>query len=100
LAGVDTTGTAVETVRPGGRVVQTGASKPDTTINLILLVTRNISLLGSLGGDKADVAAVIDLMATGELGPPISMLPFEKIGTGIEALRRGEVAGRSVAVRP
>lgn len=100
FAGVDTTGTAIDAVRPGGRVVQIGASKPDTTINLISLVTRNVSLFGSLGGDKADVAAVIDLFATGELDPPISTLPFEEIGAGIEALRRGEAAGRSVAIRP
>ncbi|MFF4357580.1 zinc-binding dehydrogenase [Streptomyces sp. NPDC001604] len=100
FAGVDTTATAIDAVRPGGRVVQIGASKPDTTINLISLINRNVTLFGSLGGDKADVAAVINLFATGELAPPISTLLFEEIGTGIEALRRGEVVGRSVVVRP
>ncbi|MCF1592600.1 alcohol dehydrogenase catalytic domain-containing protein [Streptomyces muensis] len=100
FAGVDTTGVAVDAVRPGGRVVQIGATKPDARINLVSLVTRGVSLLGALGGDRSDVTAVIELLATGRLNPAISTLPFDGIGRGIDALRHSQGQGRSVAIRP
>jgi propanol-preferring alcohol dehydrogenase len=98
FAGVNTTGAAITAVKPGGRVVQVGAGAPDATIPVVSLVTRNIELLGTLGGHKADVEAVFDLLETGELDPVLSTVRFDEISSGLDVLRTGKVQGRSVAV--
>jgi propanol-preferring alcohol dehydrogenase len=99
FAGMETTGHAVEAVKPHGRVVQIGAGKPAATIPIVLLVTRNVTLIGSLGAGKDDVVAVYDLLGSGELTPEISTVRFDEIGEGLDAVRQGTVSGRSVAVR-
>jgi D-arabinose 1-dehydrogenase-like Zn-dependent alcohol dehydrogenase len=92
-----TTAGAVEVVAPGGRVVQVGLGSVESTINTSSLVTKQVTLVGSLGGDKSDVAAVLDLIATGKLTPALTPITFEEIGEGIDRLRAGQVTGRLVA---
>jgi propanol-preferring alcohol dehydrogenase len=99
FAGMNTTGPAIEAVKPGGRVVQIGAGTPAAEIPIVLLVTKNVTLVGSLGAAKDDVAAVYDLLGRGELAPEITTVGFDQIGDGLEAVRGGAVSGRSVAVR-
>ncbi|MFC7529322.1 alcohol dehydrogenase catalytic domain-containing protein [Actinoplanes sp. GCM10030250] len=99
FAGFDTTGPAIEAVKPGGRVVQIGAGKPDASIPVVLLVTKNVTLVGSLGAGKEDVIAVYGYLGRGELAPEITTLSFDQIGEGLGAVRRGMVSGRNVAVR-
>jgi propanol-preferring alcohol dehydrogenase len=99
FAGFDTTRAAIAAVRPGGRVVQIGSGSPDASISVVDLVVRSVSLLGSLGGTKDDVIAVYDLLASGELDPAIATIAFDEIGEGLDRLRRGDSAGRTVAVR-
>jgi propanol-preferring alcohol dehydrogenase len=49
---------AIETVRPGGRVVQVGMGRLEATINTRVLITHNVTLVGSVGGTKDDVRGV------------------------------------------
>ena len=92
-----TTAAAIETVRPGGRVVQVGMGRLTATISTKTLILNQISLVGCRGGDKDDVIGVYDLMATGELDPIISTIAFDEIPAGLDRLSRGEVVGRLVA---
>ena len=92
-----TTADAIEVVRPGGRVVQVGMGKLEATINTRDLITKAVTLVGSVGGTKDDVQGVYDFLATGDLNPTITEITFEEIPEGIEKLARGEVVGRLVA---
>ena len=92
-----TTAAAIETVRPGGRVVQVGLGRQDATINIQSLVMKEVTLKGCLGGTMADTSAVYDLMASGDLQPLLSTITFDEIPAGLERLDRGEVVGRLVA---
>jgi alcohol dehydrogenase, propanol-preferring len=92
-----TTAEAIETVRLGGRVVQVGMGKLEATISTEALIHGQVTLVGSQGGTKDEVAAVYRYFATGKLTPVITEITFEEIPEGLERLRRGEVIGRLVA---
>lgn len=92
-----TTADAIETVRAGGRVVQVGMGRLEATINTRVLITNNVTLVGSVGGTKADVQGVYDYLATGDLNPTITEIGFDEIADGIERLAKGQVIGRLVA---
>ena len=92
-----TTADAIETVRAGGRVVQVGMGRLEATINTRTLITKNVTLIGSVGGTKDDVQGVYDYLATGELNPTITEIGFDEIADGIERLAKGQVVGRLVA---
>lgn len=93
-----TTSDAVETVKYGGRVVIVGMAKDFTQINTMAMITKHVTLVGSVGGHVEDIADCLALMATGDLKPNIETIRFDQIGEGIERLARGEVKGRLVAV--
>ncbi|QTX03370.1 zinc-binding dehydrogenase [Agromyces archimandritae] len=92
-----TTADAIETVRPGGRVVQVGMGRLEATINTRDLITKAVTLAGSVGGTKDDVQGVYDYFATGELNPAITEISFDEIPDGIQRLADGKVVGRLVA---
>ncbi len=99
FAGIDTTRLALSAARPGGRVVQIGAGRPEATLSIVDLVVRRLELRGTLGATKEDLVAVYALLASGALDPVISTVGFDAIPDGLERLRRGEAEGRTVAVR-
>lgn len=93
-----TTAAAIETVREFGTVVQVGMGELSAEISTATLIFKQITLMGSRGGSVADIAAVYDLVAAGELKPQVVPITFDEIPEGLERLRRGEVDGRLVAV--
>ena len=92
-----TTAEAIETVGRGGRVVQIGMGRLEATISTKALILSQVSLIGSSGGTREDVAGIYDYFATGQLNPAITEIGFEEIPEGLDRLRRGEVTGRLVA---
>ena len=58
---------AVESVRPGGRVVVIGYAEGPVTINASRLMFREIEILGSLGCGLQDFPKVLDLAARGRI---------------------------------
>lgn len=92
-----TTAQAIETVRPGGRVVQVGMGRLEATISTKVLILSEVTLVGSKGGTKDDVAGVYDYLATGNLKPTVTEITFDEIPHGLTRLARGEVVGRLVA---
>lgn len=99
FAGFDTTNAAIEAVRFGGRVVQVGMGKLDTFISTKSLILSHVTLVGSVGGTKEDVAGVYHYFSTGELEAVITEITFDQIPEGLERLHHGGVVGRLVAVR-
>ncbi len=101
LAGFGTTtAEAIETVRPGGRVVQVGMGRLEATISTKALILRRVTLLGSAGGTKEDVEGIYRHFASGQLAPVLTEIGFDDIADGLDRLRRGEVTGRLVAILP
>lgn len=92
-----TTADAIEMVRFGGTVVQVGMGRLEATINTRLLITKSVTLKGSVGGTKEDIAGVYENMATGRMKPQITTISFDEIPEGLEKLKKGEVIGRLVA---
>ena len=98
LAGFGTTtAEAIETVRPGGRVVQVGMGRLEATISTKALILGSVTLIGSAGGTKDDVEGIYRYFAGGQLTPALSDIGFEDIPDGLARLARGEVTGRLVA---
>lgn len=93
-----TTAQAIEAVGLQGRVVQVGMGKLEATINTRLLILKQVTLVGSMGGNVDDIAAVYKLFESGDLKPLITEIGFNDIGDGIGKLARGEVKGRLVAL--
>lgn len=93
-----TTDGAIKIVRPYGRVVVIGLGRTEATINTYDLIGKNVSLIGSGGGTKADLEAVLGLIASGDIDPVLSATDFDGIPAGIARLAEGGTAGRLVAI--
>jgi len=93
-----TTADAIEAVKPGGTVVIVGMGKLTSEISTYLMITKEVKLLGSLGGTNEDLKGVYDCFATGRMKPKLTTISFEEIPEGLERLKRHEVKGRLVAV--
>ena len=93
-----TTADAIEAIGNMGRVVLVGMAKLETTINTMPVIMKQVTLVGSQGGTKEDIAAVYEMMASGDLKPEIIEIGFEEIAEGLEKLHQGGVKGRMVAM--
>lgn len=94
----DTTAAAVESVRRGGRVVQAGMAQKEATINIWTLIMHGVTITPTLGGTAADLAAVYELLASGQLSPRITTIEFTDIPQGLAQLSAGQADGRLVAL--
>ncbi|HEY5554770.1 MAG TPA: alcohol dehydrogenase catalytic domain-containing protein [Cellulomonas sp.] len=61
------------------------------------LILNKAQLLGSVGGTKEDVAAVYELIGSGDLKPVVTVITFDEIPDSLEKLHQGKVVGRLVA---
>lgn len=93
-----TTAEAISTVARGGTVVQVGMGRLEANISTRDLILSEVTLIGSQGGTKEDVAGVYEYLATGELNPTLTKITFDEIPEGLEKLHKGEVIGRLVAM--
>lgn len=92
-----TTAAALRAVKRGGRVVLVGMAKMQIAFETYDIIHSEIELRGSKGGTLADVAAVYDLLASGEVAPKFSVIGFEDIPAGLDDLRHHRITGRLVA---
>ena len=92
-AGV-TTSDAALAVRPDGKVVLVGLAAKETTLNALDIVMRRITVKGSMGSSKSDLDEVLKLIASKQLTPLTTEIPFLDIPKGLEELKGGKVVGR------
>ena len=93
-----TTADAVEAIGFKGKVVIVGMGKLETTLNVMTMIQKQVTVKGSNGGTNEDIAGVYAKFATGKLNPTLTIIKFEEIGEGLEQLKAGKVKGRLVAL--
>lgn len=89
---------SVRSLTPGGRLVTCGATAGfNGAIDLRYLFTRQISLLGSFMGSKADLLAAVEFLKRGLLKPVVDVvLPLEKCAEAHRRLEDREQFGKLV----
>ena len=85
-------------LRPGGRLVTCGAtSEPKVQIDLRHLFLKQLAVVGSTMGSRADLARVLTLVAAGQLRPVVDrVLPFEQLAAGHRCLEERAAIGKVV----
>lgn len=90
---------SVRCLARGGRLVTCGATdgNADVTINLRRLFFKNLALIGSTMGSRAEALQVIELAAAGKLRPLLDgVLPLAEIGKAHEKLESRTAIGKVV----
>lgn len=96
--GLDTWEGNLRALATGGRLVTCGAtSGHEAKTNLRILFFKNISLLGSTMGGKAELLRVFPLVESGVLRPVIDrVLPLAQVAEGHRLLEERRVSGKIV----
>ncbi|MCM2276973.1 MAG: zinc-binding dehydrogenase [Oligoflexia bacterium] len=96
--GQDTFGESLKSLAWGGRLVTCGAtSGARLEADLKLIFFKNLSILGSTMGSKADLLRVVRLVAEGRLKPVIdTVLPMDRLHDAYARLEQREVFGKVV----
>lgn len=96
--GKDTFVDSMRSLAVGGRLATCGAtSGGDVTIDLKLLFFKNLSLLGTTMGAKADLVRAVKLVGEGKLKPVVDRtLPIEKIGEAMTLIEERKLFGKVV----
>ncbi len=96
--GQDTFVDSMRSLAVGGRLATCGAtSGSDVKIDLKLLFFKNLSLLGTTMGTKADLERAVKLVGEGKLKPVVDRtLPMTKIGDAMSLIEARTLFGKVV----
>jgi alcohol dehydrogenase, propanol-preferring len=92
-----TTSAAIETLAEFGTLVQVGMGRLEATINTYPIIIKQLTVRGSKSGTKEDLAALYELMKSGQLNPPLNLITQAEIPEALERLHKGGVVGRLIA---
>jgi 2-desacetyl-2-hydroxyethyl bacteriochlorophyllide A dehydrogenase len=99
---VETVEQAVRSLAPGGRAVAVGMGPGVGTVGpLITMVARERELVGSLGSEPEEVAAVLAMLSDGTLRIPDligDVVTLEEAPAGLQRLRHGQVAEARIVI--
>ena len=99
FAGFDTTlQGCVDALAHGGTLVIIGLGGATWNLSITQLVTSEINIKTSVGGDVDDLKGVLELIKENKLDIPTIPITFEEIPDGLEQLKQGKVVGRLVAM--
>jgi NADPH:quinone reductase-like Zn-dependent oxidoreductase len=89
---------SLRAVRPGGTIVVSGATTgPNPPADLTRVFFREVSVVGSTMGTRADLASLLSFLVTTGVRPAIdSTLPLGRAADGFAKLAAGEVTGKIV----
>lgn len=93
-----TTASAIEAVRPKGRVVQVGLGTELATISAQMVTMKEITYVGSSNGEQEEAVAVLEMMAQQKIKSNILPITFDEIPDSLAKLEHGGVRGRFVAM--
>lgn len=92
-----TTRAATKAVRRDGRVVLVGMGKLEFTLDTMDMILKEVTVTGSQGGTKEDIAAIYEMLAAGEITPTVTVIGFDDIPKGLDDLQHHRITGRLVA---
>ncbi|MGV3758364.1 MAG: zinc-binding dehydrogenase [Actinomycetota bacterium] len=92
-----TTRAATKAVRRDGRVVLVGMGKLEFTLDTMDMILSEVTVSGSQGGTRQDIAEVYELLASGAVRPTVTTIGFDDIPQGIDDLKNHRITGRLVA---
>ena len=89
---------SIRSLEPGGRLVTCGATTGyDGKLDIRYLFTRQLSILGSFMGSKAELFPALELLRRGKLKPVIDVvMPLEKCADAHQRLEHREQFGKVV----
>ncbi len=88
---------ALPSLKKGGRFVSVGLFGGATTIPLVALAMREISLMGSAVGNTAQMRELVALVKSGKLTlPVVHVRPLAQAEQSLQDLQAGRVTGRVV----
>jgi len=99
--GADTWADSMKCLAWGGKIITCGAtSGAEIKIDLKAIFFKNISILGSTMGSKADFLRVVQLVAQDKLKPVIdSTFPMDQLPAALERLSKREVFGKVIVTQ-
>jgi zinc-binding alcohol dehydrogenase/oxidoreductase len=99
-SGGDTLGKALSVLRPGGRAVLYGGTRPESTVRLFPIFWNHIDIRGTSMGSPADFAAMLKLFDTG-LKPAIDHIyPMTSVVEAAQRMAAGDQFGKIVLTIP
>lgn len=93
---------SVRSLRPGGRIVTSGATSGPKLDDAMLpqIFFKQLSVIGSTMGTRAELGALVAMLAATGIRPLVDReLPMERAREGFEALAAGDVFGKIVLTR-
>jgi propanol-preferring alcohol dehydrogenase len=86
--------TALRCLRPAGTLSVVGLPVEPLSFSALALVSGEIRVMGSAVGTREDLRGVLDLAAAGKVRCRTEARPLDRVQETLEAMRRGEIAGR------
>jgi D-arabinose 1-dehydrogenase-like Zn-dependent alcohol dehydrogenase len=86
----------VSGLRPEGRLVSMSIGAGAIEADPMTILGGQLSIIGSMQNDRADLIEILDLVAAGKVKPMLEVYPFAKINEAIARLAAGDVRYRAV----
>ncbi len=87
---------AVAGLRPEGRLVSMGAVDGPLQIDGMLLLTRQLRVMGSTQNRRGDLVDTLALAAKGKIKPVVETFPLERVNDALARLESGRMRYRGV----
>jgi len=97
VGSTETFALAAPALRKGGRFVLCGLFGGAANVSPALIAIRELSILGSVVGNTADLAELVEMVKQGRIEvPEVECRPLETVNASLEDLAAGRVVGRVV----
>lgn len=93
-----TTASAIDAVKPFGRVVQIGLAVEMATISAQKMVLKDITYVGASNGEPHEFLGAVALVAQGKIHADTIPITFDQIPDSLRRLQDGGVRGRFVVL--
>lgn len=88
---------SLRSVRPGGRVVVSGATAGDPSADLARVFYPQISIIGVSGASRVETEQLLRFMEASDLHPVIdSVYPFDQIHAAFERAQQPDLYGKVI----